>query len=124
MTLQAFGISPGGDFIGADYSTGWAIVSTSFRENPLFGRRLSGNYTQCDPASTRPCLPPTPFRFQVGKADFQQVLGHARTVDPALSTDPADYFVASFRQHNETYLDATLGMATYQLTLEIWPRVQ
>ena len=124
VTLQAFGTLPAGDFVGADYSTGWAIVSTSFRANPLFGRRLSGEFVLCDPTSTAECLPATTFTFALSKADFQKVVGLARGIDPALSTDPGNYFVASFRQHNETYLDATLGILTYRLILEIWPYVQ
>ncbi len=124
VTLQSFGTSPGGDYIGTDYVTGWAIVSTSLRENPLFGRRLSGNFAQLAPGYSTGCMPRTTFKFELSKADFQKVLGHASTVDPELSTDPADYFLASFRHHNETYLDATLGMAIYGLTLEIWPRAQ
>jgi hypothetical protein len=124
VTLQAFGTSPGGDFIGTDYSTGFAIVSTSFRENPLFGRRVSGEYTQCDVDSLADCLPSTNFTFQLSKADFRAVLGHARRMDPSLSTDPADYFVASYRFHIETYLDATIGMAISRVSLQIWPRVQ
>ena len=124
VTLQAFSTLPAADFVGADYSTGWAIVSTSFRANPLFGRRLSGEFVQCDPTSTAECLPATTFSFALSKTDFQKVIGLARGVDPALSTDPGNYFVASFRQHNETYLDATIGMLTYRLILEIWPYVQ
>ena len=124
VTLQAFGTLPAGDYIGPDYSTGWAIVSTSFRANPLFGRRLSGEFTLCSPASTDECVPATTFSFALSKADFQKVIGFARSVDRALSSDPADYFVASFRQHNETYLEATLGMLSYRLILEIWPYVQ
>jgi hypothetical protein len=124
VTLQAFGVAPGGDYIGADYSTGRAIVSTSYRENPLFGRRILGNVARCNVDSPEDCLPRTTFTFQLSKADFQAILGHARRVDPLLTADPANYFVSSFHQHNETYLDAVIGMATVRLNLSIWPRVQ
>jgi hypothetical protein len=121
VTLQAFGTLPAGDYVGPDATTGWAIVSTPFRADPLFGKRLAGEYVQCDPGSATACIPSsTRFKFSIDRAAFQAVLARARGVDPALSTNVSDFFLASFRMHNETYLDAELGMALFNMTLEIF----
>ena len=121
VTLQAFGTLPASDFVGPDVTTGWAIVSTSFRTNPLFGKRIAGEYVQCDPASIRTCMGAlTLFKFAIDRPAFQAVLDRARVVDPALSASVADFFLASFRLHNETYLDAELGMSMFGMTLEVF----
>jgi hypothetical protein len=125
VTVQAFGTVPPGDFVGSDARTGEPIVSTVFRPNPMFGRVLSGSFIRC-PGDGTTCAPtaataaPPQFAFSLQRADFQVALDQARTVDPALSADRADYFLGRVAFHNETYLDAQLGTSIVGLTAEIW----
>ena len=122
VTLQAFGTVPPGDFIAPDANLRIPIVSTSFRADPAFGRRLAGDFVRCDPAAAAACVPQrTRFQFAIGKGDFARVLQMARTVDGALSADPNDYELISFRFHAETYLDASLAMTLHDLSVELWP---
>lgn len=121
VTLQQFGTGPTGDFIGRDITRGWAIVSTSFREQPAFGRRISGQYRACD-GGAAPCIDHFgDFSFGIDRAAFQEILRRARGVDPALSPNASEYFLAAFRHHNETYLDAELGMALRWTIVGIYP---
>ena len=122
VTIQAVGSLAEGDFVGPDANRGWAIVSTSFRAQPLFGQRISGQYTRCvGTGKNDGCLAEArPFAFGLRRADFVQVLARARAVDPALSANPEDYFVANFAVHAETYLEARIALNVHRLALELW----
>jgi hypothetical protein len=120
LTLQAFGTVPPGDFVGPHAVNGWAIVSTVFRDRPAFGERLAGSFAACDPGSGGGCIPErTQYKFQLRRGDFQEVLRRARSVDPALSADAADYFVAAFGFQVETYLDARVGATLDEVKLDL-----
>jgi hypothetical protein len=125
VTLQAFGTIPPRDFVGADARTGEPIVSTVFRADPLFGRALSGSFIPCAGDGSA-CAPrqanvaQVPFVFAIRRADFAAALRFARTVDPALSADTADYILARIALRNETYLDARLGATVTALAAELW----
>jgi hypothetical protein len=126
-TVQAYGTVPPGDFVAPDARTGEPIVSTVFRPDPMFGSVqygafvacLSGNY--CAPHPSAPGIGQRDpfFEFTLGHADFRTALNRARTVDPSLSPDPADYFLARVEFKNETYLDARLGATILDLTAQI-----
>jgi hypothetical protein len=118
-TVQAYGTQPPADFVAPDAFTGFAIVSTSFRDAPAFGARLAGDFKSC--ASGAVCIAaPATYRFRMIDADMAKAVQLARTLDPALSTDLADYFVAQFRVHNETYGNAELGATVTQAALSLY----
>ncbi|MGE5097031.1 MAG: hypothetical protein ACM3SO_18000 [Betaproteobacteria bacterium] len=118
-TVQAYGTVPPGDFVAADATTGRAIVSTVFRADPAFGARLAGDFVPCDAQSA--CIASfSRYQFRMGSADFANAVERARTIDPALSTDPADYFVAQFRVHNEIFGQAELGAALGSVVLDVY----
>jgi hypothetical protein len=126
VSLQAYGTVPPGDFVAPDARNGEPIVSTVFRPNPMFGTVLSGGFIPCHGDGSR-CAPepqlsqaPVPFAFSLKRADFQAALAHARTVDPALSGNVADYFLARVAFNNETYLDARLGATIVGLLAQVW----
>lgn len=51
VTVATFGTGvdgPPGDLIAIDASTGRVIVGTAFRANPLFGKRLEGEFLHCE----------------------------------------------------------------------------
>jgi hypothetical protein len=120
MTIQAFGTVPPADFVGPDARTGEAIVSTVFRPNPRFGTVLSGSFASCVGDGSTPCKVTAPYVFSLKRADFKAALDLARSVDPALSSDPASYFLGRVAFHNETYLDARLGVTVTGVSADIW----
>jgi hypothetical protein len=126
ITVQVYSTAAPADFVAPDARTGEPIVSTVFRPNPLFGRVLSGTFTACSGKGIVQCMPyvsdapETAFTFSLQRADFQAALDRARTVDPALSGNPADYFLGRVAFRNETYLDAWLGATTRYIKVETW----
>lgn len=97
----------GGDGVGYDVNMGKPIVGTSFGAESLFGRSTiapaGGNYRR--------------FEIRIDRGEFQRIVAAARTRDPALSLDPADYLVANFRLKNETVGDARIGLGISGPTL-------
>jgi hypothetical protein len=125
VTLQAFGTVPAGDFVGRDVNTGATIVSTVFRADPLFGKRLAGDYIACTADAASGSCPGGGFDanqgfvFTLDGHDFAHVLALARGVDPALSARPQDYELAAYAFHVETYRDAEVGLEVDQPTLSV-----
>jgi hypothetical protein len=62
------------------------------------------------------------FEFRMDRAQFQRVIDAARTVDPALSSSPADYLVDNFHFNNEVYGDGEIGVNLADFTLELLRR--
>jgi hypothetical protein len=124
VTLQAYGSTVPGDFTGIDTATGRVIVSTVFRPDPAFGTRIQGDYLRCaaDPSSGA-CerSGPQAYSFRINRAQFGQVLARARSLDAALSGDPADYLLANVHFRNEVYRAAEIGMSMRSFSLRIYP---
>ncbi len=126
VTLQAYGTGvPGkpGDFVALDTGTGRVIVSTAFRDDPKFGRRIAGNFLHCDgDAASGGCgqTASDTFIFRLGRADFQAVLDLARTANPRLSANPVDYILANFHFNNEIYLGGEIGAHLRNYRLELF----
>ena len=116
--------SPQGDFFAKDFGVGNAIVSTTFRDNPSFGIRLTGNAFSCNTLNnTSPCpATVTSFSFRLRRQDIAFVIGRARTLDPGLSADIADYAIDNFSFNNEVSVDGQLGMTLSSYTLSIFNR--
>ena len=116
--------TPEGDFFGKDFGVGNAIVSTTFRDNPGFGVRLSGNGFWCNTANNTGACPPTQtlFAFRLRRQDIAFVLAKARTLDPTLSPEIADYAIDNFSFNNEVSEDGQLGLTLTNYTLSIFNR--
>ena len=118
VTLQTFGTIPPGDFVGVmEPATGNVFVSTVFRADPSFGSRVRGSFIPC--AGNGPCASGS-FEFRIGREDFAQILAMARTSNPALSANPADYILVNFRFRGGVFNDAELGMTIQSLKLDIF----
>lgn len=113
VAIGTYGTLQPNDLLARDVTSGQVIVSTVFREAPAFGRVLAGRWIGCGD-----CAPATDFKFVLNRAEFAQALALARRLEPDLSTDPADYLVASFRFKNEAYGDAQIGVALTRFMLE------
>jgi Repeat of unknown function (DUF5648) len=121
VTVLAYGTQPPGDFVGRDASNGAPIVSTSFRGDPLFGKALEGRFIPCtaDAASGSCSAAGIDFRFRIDQDDFAKVVALARSLDPALSPNIADYCIAYFQVRNETFRDAELGLEEHAVSLQL-----
>jgi uncharacterized protein DUF5648 len=124
VTLGAYGTGtdgkPPNDLIGMDSGTGRVIVGTAIGPNPLFGKRLAGEFLACEADANQGLCGKTGqgrFAFRITRADFAKVLGLARALNPRLSEVPADYLLANFHFNNEIYREAELGLtlANYEL---------
>lgn len=116
--------TPEGDFFGKDFGFGNAIISTIFRDNPGFGVRLAGNGFWCNTANNAGSCPQTEtlFSFRLRKQDIAFVIARARTLDPALSADIADYAIDNFSFNNEVSPDGQVGLTLTNYTLSIFNR--
>ncbi|MBL8522308.1 MAG: hypothetical protein JNN20_01330 [Betaproteobacteria bacterium] len=127
LTIGAASVSPHptrpeDDFSGKDFGVGNAIVSTTFRSNPAFGLRISGQSFVCN-TNDEPAFcnaGNTQFRFRLRPEDFRQVLAKARTFDPLLSAELSDYAIDNFSFNNEVSGDAQIGVTLRNYTLSIF----
>ncbi len=115
---------PEDDFAGRDFGIGNAIVSTVFRANPAFGVRVAGQAFTCNTNGEGDVCNPanTAFRFRLRPADMRQVLARARSLDPLLSADLADYAIDNFSFNNEVNDHAQIGVMLRNYTLSIYSR--
>jgi len=119
--LLAYGTPTPADFVVRDAKDGVVIVGSSFKPGSPFGRNF-GSLVHV------PVLPPpatgdvrAEFAWFVKREEFMQVLAAARTVEPALSADPADYFVRRFGVSNEIYGSGRMGLTEFFVHLELAP---
>ncbi|HWH40612.1 MAG TPA: hypothetical protein VNU21_12285 [Usitatibacter sp.] len=119
VSVLAFGTQQPGDVVARDANNGTPIVGTTFRAEPLFGKRLRGDFIPCvADASSGSCRSAgMDFMLRIDQDDFAKVIGLARTLEPALSTSIADYFVAGYQFRNETFRDARLGVEEHAIEL-------
>jgi hypothetical protein len=120
----ALATRPEDDFSGRDFGVGNAIVSTVFRDNPAFGIRKSGQAFVCNSGtSSGNCNPGnTLFQFRMRPEDFRAVLAKARTLDPNLSPDLADFAIDNFSFNNEVGDSGEIGLILRNYTLSIFAR--
>ena len=130
ITIGAAAVAPlpanaEGYFLFKDFGVGNAIVSTIFRDNPGFGVRLVGNAFWCNTANNTGSCPQTAtlFAFRLRRQDIAFVIAKARTLDPVLSADIADYAIDNFSFNNEVSPpDGQVGLTLTNYTLSIFNR--
>ena len=119
--VMAFGTVPLIDNVLWDDASGKVIVQTAFRQSP-YGRNFGA----------APFPTPSPWvstsaegigghyelRFNV--EEFRRVLTAARTLEPALSADPADYIFDDFHFNTEIGGDGEIGetLANIEIRLQ------
>ena len=119
FTALAYGVDNGGDYLAPDVATGKVIVGTSFRESTPYGRSVSAKTLHTPPGFEG--WESGLFDFRMNRADFQRVIDSARSINPALSSDPADYLVDNFHFNNEVVGNAEIGMGVGQFSLRVLP---
>lgn len=119
FTVLAYGIDNGGDYLAPDVATGKVIVGTSFRESTPYGRSMRSKTLHTPPGFEG--LQSGSFDFRMDRDEFQRVIDSARSINPALSSDPADYLVDNFHFNNEVVGNAEIGMGVGQFALRVLP---
>ncbi|APV49485.1 hypothetical protein BWI17_07190 [Betaproteobacteria bacterium GR16-43] len=118
--VLAYGTPPEGEFTGRD-TDGVIIVATSFRAQSPYGRNVNG-VTVHMPANYQPLAPYlAPYQWRVNRAEFLAMVASARGLDPALSTDPADYAVGSFGVRTQMSGPGEIGLFVYGINLSLFP---
>ena len=80
-----------------------------------FWCNTANNTGSCPPAATL-------FAFRLRRQDIAFVLAKARTLDPTLSPDIADYAIDNFSFNNEVSEDGLIGLTLTNYTLSIFNR--
>ncbi len=108
--VMAFGTVPSVDNVLRDDASGRAIVATAFRQSP-YGRSL-GAETMATPSPFVSALAQGTgghFEFRFNLDEFRRIIAAARTLEPSLSDDPADYLLDDFHFNTEIAGDGEIG---------------
>ncbi len=120
--VMTYGTVPSIDNVFRDGPNGNVIVTTAFRESP-YGRSF-GATTMATPApfSSPAEGPGGHFEFRFARAEFARILQAARTVEPLLSPDPADYIFDDYHFNNEIAGDGEIGITLGSMGLKLLRR--
>jgi hypothetical protein len=115
FTILTYGTVGQADYLAIDSSTGRVIVGTVFGPNASYGRSL-GAAALSTPSGFDMRYSYSPvnhgdFDFRLARDEFRTVLARARTLDGALSAEPADYLLDNFHFNNEVAGDGEIGVA-------------
>lgn len=125
FTVLTYGTVPDSDYLAVDTSTGKVIVGTAFRPNASYGRSLGDNWLPIRDGFDDPNQGPANhgrFEFRMTRDDFRKVIADARRLDPAISTDPADYLLDNFHFNNEVAGDGEIGLWLTDYTVKLLRR--
>lgn len=101
FTVLAYGTIECRDHLAPDLASGIVIVGTTPRADNPFGRSAATGYARSGRGSGD-------FRMDV--AEFHRVLEAARSVDPRLSMDPADYVLDNYHFNNEVVNEGEIAV--------------
>ena len=122
VTAGTYGtVALGGTFLAVDEFTGKVIVGSSLTHDSPYLRNLGLAAIQLPRDFTSPFPTGTggSFEFRIGLAEFQRVLEAARTLQPQLSANPADYLLDNFHFNNEVVNDGEIGLRLWGYTLQL-----
>jgi hypothetical protein len=121
LTLGAFGTMAPGTFAARDVVSGQVLTSVPLGDAPALGFTREGRYLRCSGGASGAGCAEVPagdrFEYTISRGDFAKAVATARQLEPALSADPRDYAVSSFQVRAETYRDAEIGVALWNVTL-------
>jgi Repeat of unknown function (DUF5648) len=107
LNAVAYGNLPSAEYVTSDGATGMAVVATTFGRPSSLGRFVG---PMIDQATARTRDIGQTFSASLNRAEFQAVIDLARTRDPNLSSDPADYAVDNIAQVNEVSGDGDIAL--------------
>ena len=117
-----YGTVPFGEtYLAVDPGTGKVIVGPTLGRSSPYLRNfgLAAIPLPHDFVSPNPIGTGGTFDFRVDRAEFARVLAAARTIQPELSANPADYLLDNFHFNNEVYLDGAIGLRLSRYRLEL-----
>ncbi len=120
IIVMTYGTVPAIDNVLRDGPDGNVIVATSFGPSQ-FGRRTSGETLRTPAPFISPDAQGTGghFEFRFDAAEFRRILQAARTLEPGLSAEPADYFFDDYHFNNEIAGGGEIGLTLGAMTLEL-----
>ncbi|MGZ5039337.1 MAG: hypothetical protein ACXWBQ_01230 [Usitatibacter sp.] len=122
--VMTYGTVGSVDNVLRDGGQGDVIVSTAFRDSP-FGRNFATAQTMATPASFEsPSAAGSGghYEYRFGRDEFRHIIAAARTLEPALSTDPADYLFDDYHFNNEIAGDGEIGLTLGSMGLKLLRR--
>lgn len=121
FTALTYGTVDANDLLVVDGTTGKVIVGTTLRAASPYLRNfgLPSLYTAPGFVAPNSWGWGGPFEFRMDRDEFQRVLDAARTLDPALSADPADYLLDNFHFNNEVFGDGEIGLNLADFKVEL-----
>jgi hypothetical protein len=119
--ILACGTIPTVDNLIRDGPEGNPIVVTAFRESP-YGRNFAGRVMDTPAPFAWPGTGAGGYyEFHINTAEFQRIVAAARTIEPALSNNPADYAFDGFRFDSEVAGDGEIGGNLSSLRVDLLP---
>lgn len=124
FVVQSFGSVPPTDFIMSDVVTGQVIVATVFGARTAYGRSFGAGFfaTRSGFASGETGGSGGRYEFRIDRAEFQRIIDAARTLDPALSSSPADYMFDDVHFNSEVAGDGEIGLNLGAFAVKLLPR--
>lgn len=121
FTALTYGTVSPNDVLVVDGSTGKVIVGSSLGATSPYLRNFGLPSLYTPPGFVAPNYWGWggAFEFRIDRGEFQRVLDAARTLDPALSSDPADYLLDNFHFNNEVFGDGEIGLNLADFKVEL-----
>jgi hypothetical protein len=121
FTALTYGTVDPNDLLVVDGYTGKVIVGTTLRDASPYLRNFGLPSLYTAPGFVAPNYWGWggAFEFRIDRAEFQRVLDAARTLDAALSPDPADYLLDNFHFNNEVFGDGEIGLNLADFKVEL-----
>lgn len=123
IIVMAFGTVGASDNVLRDGPNGNVIVATAFRQSP-YGRSFGAGSLDTPSPFDSPHSEGTGgrYEFRVDRAEFARILQAARTLEPALSADPADYIFDDYHFNNEVAGDGEIGVTIANMGFKLLRR--
>ena len=121
--VMTYGTVPSVDNVLRDGPNGNVIVATAFRQS-AFGRNFGAATMQTPAPFFSPSVEGTGghFELRIDRAEFRRILEAARTLEPALSSDPSDYTFDDYHFNNEIAGDGEIGLNLGSMGLKLLRR--
>jgi len=117
IDYRVYDTNPAPDSVQYDADTATTHIVTAFRDKPLVGELVHGNFIACSGPDCHQGL--TPFVVLLTRDEFSAAIALAREKDPVLSPEPDGYMMAGFQMRNETTLDGELGVTIGQVKVVV-----
>ena len=123
FVVMTYGTVPLGDNILRDGPNGNVIVAATFGPS-AYGRSVGVQAMPTAAAFDSPSAEGTGGRFELrfGRADFRRILAAARTLEPTLSPEPADYTFDDYHFNNEIAGEGEIGLTLGSMGLKLLRR--